>query len=271
MLQAYGIPVADYRVVDRNEDLKKAMGQIEGPVALKIISPKISHKSDVGGVILNVSSLPEAEGAYQDIQRLADGDPSGILVQKMISQGREVILGAKRDPSFGPVVLFGLGGIYVEVFKETSLRVAPISRSEAEEMISELKTSTILKGVRGARPLDIAALVENLLRLSQLMMDFPEIEGIDINPVKVLEKGAIAVDARIVLNAYAGSVAHRTDSTLLPPSLMADQVFFHPIRIGSHGIFPFLPVRRTDQPIVYTDELKGLQHPHRFADGAPHR
>ena len=205
VLQAYGIPVADYRVVDRNEDLKKAMGQIEGPVALKIISPKISHKSDVGGVILNVSSLPEAEGAYQDIQRLADGDPSGILVQKMISQGREVILGAKRDPSFGPVVLFGLGGIYVEVFKETSLRVAPISRSEAEEMISELKTSTILKGVRGARPLDIAALVENLLRLSQLMMDFPEIEGIDINPVKVLEKGAIAVDARIVLNATQGA------------------------------------------------------------------
>jgi acyl-CoA synthetase (NDP forming) len=176
------------------------MGQIEGPFALKIISPKISHKSDVGGVILNVSSLPEAEGAYQEIRRLADGDPSGILVQRMISQGREVILGAKRDPSFGPVVLFGLGGIYVEVFKETSLRVAPINRSEAEEMISELKTSSILKGVRGARPLDIEALVENLLRLSQLMMDFPEIEGVDINPVKVLEKGAIAVDARIVLS-----------------------------------------------------------------------
>jgi acetate---CoA ligase (ADP-forming) len=199
VLQAYGIPVADYRVVDRNEDLQKAMGQIEGPVALKIISPKISHKSDVGGVILNIGNLSEAEGAYQEMQRLAAGDRSGILVQKMISQGREVILGAKRDPSFGPVVLFGLGGIYVEIFKETSLRVAPINRSEAEEMISELKTSSILKGVRGARPLDIEALVENLLRLSQLMIDFPGIEGVDINPVKVLEKGAIAVDARIVL------------------------------------------------------------------------
>jgi acyl-CoA synthetase (NDP forming) len=200
VLQAYGISVADYRVVDREEDLKKVMGQIEGPVALKIISPKISHKSDVGGVILNVGSLPEAEGAYQEIRRLADGTPSGMLVQKMISQGREVILGAKRDPSFGPVVLFGLGGIYVEIFKETSLRVAPINRSEAEEMISELKTSSILKGVRGARPLDIEALVENLLRLSQLMMDFPEIEGMDINPLKVLEKGTIAVDARIALS-----------------------------------------------------------------------
>jgi acyl-CoA synthetase (NDP forming) len=123
----------------------------------------------------------------------------------MISQGREVILGAKRDPSFGPVVLFGLGGIYVEIFKETSLRVAPINRSEAEEMISELKTSNILKGVRGARPLDIEALVENLLRLSQLMIDFPEIEGMDINPVKVLEKGTIAVDARIALKHTLGA------------------------------------------------------------------
>ena len=117
----------------------------------------------------------------------------------MVSGGKEIILGAKRDPSFGPVLLFGLGGIYVGVFRETSLRVAPINRSEAEEMISEVKTASILKGLRGERALDIGALVENLLRLSQLMMDFPEIEGIDINPVKVLEKGAIAVDARIAL------------------------------------------------------------------------
>jgi acetate---CoA ligase (ADP-forming) len=205
VLKAYGIPVADYQVVYRKEDLKKAMSQIEGPVALKIISPKISHKSDVGGVILNIHDLSEAEAAYEKIQRLTDGDSSGILVQKMVSQGKEVILGAKRDPSFGPVVLFGLGGIYVEVFKETSLRVAPINRSEAEEMISELKTSSILKGVRGEPPLDVEALVENLLRLSQLMMDFPEIEGMDINPIKVLEKGAIAVDARIVLSDALGT------------------------------------------------------------------
>ena len=205
VLQAYGIPVADYQVVYRKEDLKKAMGQIEGPVALKIISPKISHKSDVGGVLLDIRGLSEAEAAYEKIQRLTNGDPLGVLVQKMVSRGKEVILGAKRDPSFGPVVLFGLGGIYVEVFKETSLRVAPINRSEAEEMISELKTSSILKGVRGERPADRDALVENLLRLSQLMMDFPEIEGMDINPVKALEQGALAVDARIVLTDVQGA------------------------------------------------------------------
>jgi acetyltransferase len=204
VLQAYGIPVADYQVVYRKEDLKKTMNKIKGTVALKVISPEISHKSDVGGVVLNIRDLSEAERVYSEMNKLGKRRFSGVLVQKMISDGKEVILGAKRDPYFGPVVLFGLGGIYVEVFKESSLRVAPINRPEAEEMISELKTASILKGVRGERPLDIKALVENLLRLSQLMMDLPEIEGIDINPVKVLEKGAVAVDARILLSIGHG-------------------------------------------------------------------
>jgi acetyltransferase len=205
ILKAYGIPIADYQVVCRKEELEKVINRIKSPVALKVISPSISHKSDRGGVILNLDDLKKADQAYNKIKKLDRGSRYGVLMQKMISDGKEVILGAKRDPSFGPVILFGLGGIYVEVLKETSLRVAPINRLEAEEMISELKTATILKGVRGERPLDINALVESLLRLSQLMMDFPEIEGIDINPVKVLEKGAVAVDARIVL-----SNLHRT-------------------------------------------------------------
>jgi acyl-CoA synthetase (NDP forming) len=200
VLQACGIPVADYRVVQRREDLKKALNKINSPVALKVISPEISHKSDVGGVVLNIRDLCEAESVYGKMNKLCKGGFSGVLVQQMIPDGKEVILGAKRDSSFGPVVLFGLGGIYVEVLKESSLRVAPITRSEAEEMILELKAATILKGIRGERPLDIKALVENLLRLSQLMTDFPEIDGIDINPIKVLYKGAIAVDARILLS-----------------------------------------------------------------------
>jgi acetyltransferase len=200
VLTAYGIPVADYQVIQSKNEIKKALDKLEGPVALKIISPRISHKSDAGGVLLNLSQPSQVEEAYEKIKRLDQENSSGVLVQKMIRDGREVILGAKRDPSFGPVVLFGLGGIYVEILKETSLRVAPINRSEAEEMISELKAANILKGVRGEEPSDINALVENLLRLSQLMVDFPEIEGIDINPVMVLQKGAVAVDARIVLS-----------------------------------------------------------------------
>jgi acetyltransferase len=200
VLHACGIPLADYQVVQNKEDLRKALNRMNSLVALKVISPEISHKSDVGGVVLNIHDLSEAEREYGKMKKLGRGKFSGVLVQKMIPDGKEVILGAKRDPSFGPVILFGLGGIYVEVFKESSLRVAPINRVEAEEMISELKTASILKGIRGERPLDIEALVENLLKLSQLMMDFPEIEGMDINPVKVCRKGAVAVDARILLN-----------------------------------------------------------------------
>ncbi|NWF91416.1 MAG: acetate--CoA ligase family protein [Syntrophaceae bacterium] len=195
VLRAYGISVADYQVVHQKEEIGKAVQRIGLPVALKIISKEVSHKSDVGGVILNLSGLREIEEAYRQMD-----SSSGVLIQKMVSGGREVILGGKRDPSFGPVVLFGLGGIYVEVLKETSLRIAPINRFEAEEMISELKAGVILRGIRGERPSDRDALVENLLRLSQLMIDFPEIEGIDINPVMAMEKGALAVDARILLS-----------------------------------------------------------------------
>ena len=199
LLQACGIPVADYQVVDRKAQLQQAIEKAGPSAALKVISPEISHKSDVGGVALHIDSMKKAEEAYDRMKGLNSGDLTGVLVQKMISGGKEVILGAKRDLSFGPVILFGLGGIYVEVLKETSLRVAPINRSEAEEMISELKGAAILKGVRGEKPSDTGAIVEMLLRLSQLMVDFPEIEGVDINPVMVLEKGAIAVDARILL------------------------------------------------------------------------
>ncbi len=204
VLRAYGIPVADYHVVQRKEELKMAIDKIGSPVVLKVISSKFSHKSDVGGVILNRDGFSEVEKAYEKMKKLAQGGSTGILIQRMISDGKEIILGGKRDPSFGPVLLFGLGGIYVEVLKEISLRVAPINRSEAKDMISELRASAILKGVRGERALDIEALVENLLRLSQLMMDFPEIEGIDINPVMVMEKGAVAVDARILLKDAKG-------------------------------------------------------------------
>jgi acetyltransferase len=199
VLRAYGISVADYQVAQGKEDLRKAIEKLGKPVALKVVSPEISHKSDVGGVTLNLNDFSQAEKAYEKMNSLNQGKVAGVLVQKMVSNGKEVILGSKRDSSFGPVVLFGLGGIFVEILGETSLRVAPINRYEAQEMISETKGSDILRGLRGEKPLDTEALIESLLRLSQLAADFPEIEGIDINPVKVLEKGAVAVDARIVL------------------------------------------------------------------------
>ncbi len=194
IVKAYGIPVPSDAIVHRKEDLKKVMRTVRSPVALKAISPEISHKTEAGGVALNISTFQDGEKAYDKMRSLGP-----VLLQEMIPGGKEVILGAKRDPSFGPVVLFGLGGIYVEILKEASLRVAPINRSEAEEMILELKGSSILKGVRGEPPVDLKALIDNLIRLSQMMVDFPEIEGVDINPVLALKKGAVAVDARIQL------------------------------------------------------------------------
>jgi acyl-CoA synthetase (NDP forming) len=199
VLQAYGIPIVPYRVIHRKDDLKNAFEEVGSPAVLKIISPEIFHKSDVGGVFLNIDDLRKAEEAFEKMEKLIKKKSSEVLVQKMILRGKEVILGGKQDPSFGPVILFGLGGIYVEILQEVSLRVAPINRSEAKEMISGLKAAGFLRGVRGDRPSDVEALVENLLKLSQLMLDFPEIEGVDINPVMVLEKGAVAVDARILL------------------------------------------------------------------------
>jgi acetyltransferase len=200
VLQAYGIPVAEYQTLHRKEEVEEAVKKIGPPLALKVVSPEISHKSDVGGVILRLETTQEIEQAYDRIKKITPGDSSGVLIQKMVSGGKEVILGGKKDPSFGPVVLFGLGGVYVEVLQETSLRIAPINRFEAEEMISELKSAAILKGVRGEPPSDRDVLIDHLLRLSQLLVDFPEIEGVDINPLIVLKKGAIAVDARILLN-----------------------------------------------------------------------
>lgn len=200
LIQSCGIPVAEYYSVHRKEDLEEALSKLGFPVAMKVISPEISHKSDVGGVVLHIDSLKRAQEVYEKMMALSPENRSAVLVQKMVTHGKEVIIGAKRDPSFGPVLLFGLGGIYVEILRETSLRVAPINHSEAEEMISELKGSAILKGVRGEAPRDMEALSEALLKLSQLMMEFPEIEGVDINPLMALEKGAIAVDARIILS-----------------------------------------------------------------------
>ena len=220
VLTAYGIPVAKYHVVHRKNDLQRAMEAAGEPMALKVVSPEISHKSDVGGVILNIHTPSEAETAYERLWKLVSGKSSALLAQEMIPQGKEFILGAKRDPSFGPVLLFGLGGVYAEILQEKSLRVAPLTRSEAREMILESKAARIIHGIRGERPLDMDALTETLLRVSQLMTDFPEIEGIDINPIKGLERGTVALDARIVLRGVTGgqsrarrSATPRTEAT----------------------------------------------------------
>lgn len=206
VLDLYGIPTAKCAVANSAEEVIQFAEEYGYPVAFKIIADQISHKSDVGGVQLNLRTPGAVKDAYSEmksrINKLYPGEDLGtVLVQPMVDGGREMILGGRQDPQFGPVVMAGLGGIFVEILEETSVRVAPISRRIAEEMISDLRGSAILRGARGSLPLDVEALIDSLLRLSQLLSDFPQIAELDINPLRVLPEGegCLALDARIIL------------------------------------------------------------------------
>lgn len=207
ILEGYGIPTAAGKVAQTVEEAQALAEGIGYPVAIKIISEQISHKSDVGGVQLNLRNGPALAEAFADMlsrirQAYPQAEIGGVLVQPMVTGGRELILGGRQDAQFGPVVMVGLGGIFAEVFQEVQVRVAPISREEALEMVENLRGSTILKGARGEKPSDIKALVEALLRLSQLLQDFPEIKELDINPLRLYHEqdGCCALDARIILD-----------------------------------------------------------------------
>jgi acyl-CoA synthetase (NDP forming) len=174
------------------------------PVVLKVMSPQIIHKSDAGAVKAGIADQESLVRAREEIvtsaRRYAPAaDIKGILVQKMISGKREVIVGASRDPQFGPVIMFGLGGIFVEVFQDVVFRVAPVSEAEALRMIREIRAFPVLEGVRGEKPIDFPALAEVISKISRLVLDFPRITELDANPVLVSESGAVVLDARIIL------------------------------------------------------------------------
>ncbi len=201
VLEAYGFPLPPSRLaVAAAED----MGY---PVVLKIASPDILHKTDVGGVRLNLRSPMDVRDAfdlivYRATRYVPGARIWGCLVQKMVPPGREVLIGMSRDPQFGPLVAFGLGGIYVEALKDVVFRVAPFGPEDAAEMIREIRSYPLLEGIRGEPPADHAALVDALCRVSQLVTDFPEIAELDINPLVVYEegRGAVALDMRLVLS-----------------------------------------------------------------------
>jgi acetate---CoA ligase (ADP-forming) len=206
VLEHYGIPTARSVAAVTVEEAQAAAEAMGYPVAIKVIAEQISHKSDVGGVQLNLRNAPAVAEAFEDMMhRIREAYPNvkldGVLVQPMVTGGRELILGGRQDPHFGPVVLVGLGGIFVEIFGEVAVRVAPISRHEAAEMIDELRGSQILQGARGDKRFDIESVVEALLRVSQLLIDFPQIQELDINPLRIFheEGGCTALDARIIL------------------------------------------------------------------------
>ncbi|MBN1315328.1 MAG: acetate--CoA ligase family protein, partial [Anaerolineales bacterium] len=205
-LKAYGLPVLEPVLATDENDLRSIVEKLGVPVALKINSPDILHKSDSGGVRLNVAGVDAATTAYREIMdNVHRYNPQarivGVDVQPMMDSGWEVIVGARRDPQFGPVVLFGLGGIYAEALDETSLRMAPVPHPEALDMIGDLRAGKLLSGLRGEKPSDVQALADIIVRVSDLLVDFPQIIELDLNPVRVLEAGCGCgiVDARIML------------------------------------------------------------------------
>lgn len=205
ILSEYGFRFPKKALAKTAKEAVDSAEEIGLPVVMKIASPDILHKTDVGGVKLNILSPEAARDAFREIttnvkRLMPHAFILGVMVYEMVPAGREVILGATFDRTFGHMLMFGLGGIYVEVMKDVSFRIAPVTRRDAEEMIGEIKTSALLSGVRGQRPADTGAVVNSILRLSCLVTDFPEIREVDINPLVVMEKGATALDARMVMD-----------------------------------------------------------------------
>jgi acyl-CoA synthetase (NDP forming) len=204
LLRACGIPVAPFKMVTTKKQAVEAAEALEYPVVLKICSPEIIHKSDVSGVRMGIRNSKELRSHYEEmisevVHRVPQATIKGVMIQRMIKEGRELILGAQRDPQFGPVVIFGWGGGYTELLKDFSCGIPPLTLQEAEEMISSTRVSKLLEGFRGEPPSDRVFIKECMLRLSQLVSEFPEIMEIDINPLKVFIRGGVAIDVRAVV------------------------------------------------------------------------
>ncbi|PGF18175.1 acetyl-CoA synthetase [Natrinema sp. CBA1119] len=206
LLEAYGIPTPKGEIVDDPDRAREVAESIAGDVVLKIVSPDISHKSDIGGVKVGVAD-EDVYDAYEDVVARArnyqpDATIIGVQVQEMLDleSATETIVGMNRDPQFGPLLLFGLGGIFVEILEDTSVRVAPIGEGEARDMVDEIQAAPLLRGARGREPADIERVVETIQRLSQLVTDFPSILELDINPLVAGPKGVQAIDLRLTVD-----------------------------------------------------------------------
>lgn len=206
LLRDYNLPVPKIGIATTPEEAVNIAETIGYPIVLKIISPDIVHKSDVGGVLINLKDANEVKHGFIKIienvkKHKSDAKIIGILVQQMVSQGLEVIVGSIKDKFFEHVIIFGLGGIFTEILKDISMRVLPITRNDVEEMIREIKAYPILLGYRGLPKRDLESLVQLILNFSKVLEDNPVISECDLNPVIVLEegKGSYIVDARIII------------------------------------------------------------------------
>ncbi|MHC4181574.1 MAG: acetate--CoA ligase family protein [Planctomycetota bacterium] len=194
ILRAYNFPVTESELTKSADEAVAFAERVGYPVVLRVVSSKIVHKFEMKGVVLNLKTADEVTKAYKEMQdnlarHVKPDEIEGILVRPMIPMGKEVILGINRDAIFGHILMFGLGGIYVEAFKDVTFRIVPIRKSAAGKMVRELRTSSLLQGLRGEAPCDLPAVEEALLRLSQLANDFPQIGELDINPLILHSEG----------------------------------------------------------------------------------
>jgi len=208
LLKEAGIPVIETKLATTKKEAISLSKRMGFPIVLKVASPDIIHKSDCGGVRLGLTNVTQVGNAYSEImlsirQRFAKARIQGVSVQKMARSGVEVIIGISKDAQFGPVLMFGLGGILVEVLKDVSFRVVPVNRKEAQEMIGEIRGYPLLQGYRGQEPADISSLEALVVKVSEFVEQYPQVKELDLNPVFAYKDSAVAVDARIVLKASA--------------------------------------------------------------------
>jgi len=204
VLEEAGVPTTTARLAKTAEEAVNAAKKFGYPAVLKVVSPDVTHKSDVGGVRLGLDSPEAVTAAFAEIvdavtKHQPDARIEGVAVQKMARPGIEVIIGMSKDPQFGPVLMFGLGGILVEVLKDVAFRIVPLEPRDARQMVREIKGFPVLQGFRGQEPADLEALEQIILKVSAFVEAHPEIEELDLNPVFAYKDGAIAVDARIVV------------------------------------------------------------------------
>jgi len=200
----YRMPIPPFELVKSAEQASSVAQKLGYPIVLKIVSQDILHKTEAGGVLLGIQNPVEVRNGFLRIMNSAKrynprAKLEGVLIQRMVPQGREIIIGGLMDPQFGQTLMFGLGGVFVEIFKDVTLRIAPIVEQDAREMIHEIKAYPVLKGYRGQPPADEDIIVEILLKASDLMMENPDINQMDLNPVMIYDKGASIVDARMIL------------------------------------------------------------------------
>jgi acetyl-CoA synthetase (ADP-forming) len=204
LVKLFGVDVPEYALVKTAEEAVEVSKEIGFPLALKIASQDVLHKSDIGGVVINLKNVEEVERNYNkvldNLKRIVpDARIGGVLIQKQIPEATHLIVGGVYDEQFGPTVMFGLGGVFVELFKDVSFRIAPVTETEAMEMVKEIKAYPVLSGYRGSKKLDIEQVTKTIVNISELITNISIIQEVELNPLFAYEKSVIAVDARVIL------------------------------------------------------------------------